>query len=106
MARSIIGETITLEGVGAGRRFLAELFETAALVFVAVGVATLMFGFKFDGGVAARVLATALAFELVLLALAYAIGPISGCYVNPAVTIGALFARRLSLGGALGYWLA
>jgi aquaporin Z len=77
------------------------------LVFFAVGVATLMFGFKFDGGsVAAGVLATALTFGLVLLALAYAIGPISGCHVNPAVTFGALLARRIGLGEALGYWLA
>jgi aquaporin Z len=90
-----------------GRKFLAELFGTAVLVFFAVGVATLMFGFKFDGGsVAAGVLATALTFGLVLLALAYAIGPISGCHVNPAVTIGALLARRIGLGEVLGYWLA
>jgi aquaporin Z len=52
------------------------------------------------------VLATALTFGLVLLALVYAIGPISGCHVNPAVTIGALLARRIGLGEALGYWLA
>jgi aquaporin Z len=90
-----------------GRKFLVELFGTAVLVFFAVGVATLMFGLKFDGGsVAAGVLATALTFGLVLLALAYAIGPISGCHLNPAVTIGALFARRISFGEALGYWFA
>jgi aquaporin Z len=83
------------------------LFGTAVLVFFAVGVATLIFGFKFDGGsIAAGVLATALTFGLVLLSLAYAIGPISGCHVNPAVTIRALLARRLSFGEALGYWLA
>jgi aquaporin Z len=47
---------------------------TALLVFFAVGVATLMFGLKFDGGsVAAGVIATALTFGLVLLALAYAL---------------------------------
>ncbi len=90
-----------------GRRFLAELFGTAVLVFFAVGVATLMFGFKFDGGsVAAGVVATALAFGLVLLGLAYAIGPISGCHVNPAVTMGALLARRITFAEALSYWIA
>ncbi len=90
-----------------GRKFLAEFFGTAVLVFFAVGVATLMFGFKMDGGsVAAGVVATALTFGLVLLGLAYSLGPISGCHVNPAVTIGALAARRLSVGEALGYWVA
>ena len=45
------------------RKFLTELLGTALLVFFGVGVATLMFGFKFDGGsVAAGVAATALAF--------------------------------------------
>ena len=80
------------------RKFLTELLGTALLVFFGVGVATLMFGFKFDGGsIAAGVVATALAFGLVLLALAYAIGPISGCHVNPAVTMGALLAGRAGL---------
>jgi aquaporin Z len=89
------------------RKFFAELLGTAILVFFAVGTATLMFGFKFDGGsVAAGVAATALAFGLVLMGLVYAIGPISGCHVNPAVTIGALFARRISLGEAMSYWVA
>jgi aquaporin Z len=89
------------------RRAAAELLGTALLVFFGVGVATLMFGFGFDGGsTAAGVVATALAFGLVLLALAYVLGPISGCHVNPAVTLGALLARRLSLAEAAGYWVA
>src|ERR1700744_3969213 len=89
------------------RKLAAELLGTAILVFFAVGVATLMFGFKLDGGsVAAGVLATALAFGLVLLALVYAIGPISGCHVNPAVTIGFLASKRMSPQEAVGYWIA
>jgi aquaporin Z len=87
-----------------GRKLLAELFGTFVLVFFAVGVATLMFGFRFDGGsVAAGVVATALAFGLVLLALAHAIGPISGAHVNPAVTIGALLTKRIAPAEAGGY---
>ncbi len=50
--------------------------------------------------------ATALAFGLTLLALAYVLGPISGCHVNPAVTMGALLARRLPIGEAVGYGVA
>jgi len=89
------------------RRFVAELLGTGLLVFFGVGVATLDFGFKFDGGsIAAGVVATALAFGLVLLALAYVLGPISGCHVNPAVTLGMLLARRLPAAEAAGYWVA
>jgi len=50
--------------------------------------------------------ATALAFGLTLLALAYVLGPVSGCHVNPAVTMGALLARRLPVVDAIGYWIA
>ena len=39
-----------------------------------------------------------------LLALVYAIGPVSGCHVNPAVTLGALIARRIPVSEAVGYW--
>ena len=89
------------------RKLAAEFLGTAVLVFFAVGTATLMFGFKLDGGsVGAGVLATALAFGLVLLALVYAIGPISGCHVNPAVTIGFVASRRMPIGEAVGYWVA
>lgn len=89
------------------RKFAAECLGTAILVYVAVGVATLMFGFKFAGAsIAAGVVATALAFGLTLLALVYLIGPISGSHVNPAVTIGALLAGRIPLVEAAGYWVA
>jgi aquaporin Z len=91
----------------AGRKYLAEFLGTAVLVFFACGVATLMFGFGFDGGsVAAGIVATAFAFGLVLMGLIYTIGSISGCHVNPAVTIGALVARRISPIEAVGYWIA
>ena len=82
------------------RKFAVEFLGTAILVFFAVGVATLMFGFKFAGAsVAAGVVATALAFGLTLLALVYMIGPVSGSHVNPAVTIGALLAGDSAGGG-------
>jgi aquaporin Z len=89
------------------RKLVAELIGTALLVFFAVGVATLTFGFGFTGrSVAAGVVATALAFGLVLLALAYVLGPISGCHVNPAVTLGAVLARRMEPLEGVGYWIA
>jgi len=49
---------------------------------------------------------TALAFGLVLLVLAYALGPISGCHINPAVTMGFLASGRISPVDAVGYWIA
>jgi aquaporin Z len=94
-------------GIVKWRSFVAEALGTACLVFFAVGTATLSFGFKVAGSsTSAGVVATALAFGLVLMALVYAIGPVSGCHVNPAVTIGFLVARRITLGEAIAYWVA
>jgi len=89
------------------RKLVAELLGTALLVFFAVGTATLAFGFQLHGGsIAAGIVMTSLSFGLVLAALAYAIGPVSGCHVNPAVTLGFLIANRITLKDAAGYWVA
>jgi aquaporin Z len=89
------------------RRLVAEALGTALLVFFAVGTATLNFGFKVAGGsAAAGVTTTALAFGLVLMVLAYALGPLSGCHINPAVTIGFLVSRRMTPADAAGYLVA
>lgn len=89
------------------RKLVAEWLGTAILVFFAVGIATLAFGFKLLGSSpAAGVVMTALGFGLVLLALAYALGPISGCHVNPAVTLGFVLSGRMALKEATGYWIA
>jgi aquaporin Z len=89
------------------RKLAAEAVGTALLVIFAVGAATLSFGFKLSGSsTSAGVITTAMAFGLVLLALAYALGPVSGCHVNPAVTLGFLVAKRISTRDAIGYWIA
>jgi aquaporin Z len=96
------------------RKLVAEAVGTALLVIFAVGTATLMFGFGLfgsgagagGGSVAAGIVTTALAFGLVLLALAYTIGPISGCHVNPAVTMGFLVSGRMNVQEAVGYWVS
>jgi aquaporin Z len=89
------------------RKLVGEAAGTACLVFFAVGAATLSFGFGTAGLVpAAGVAVTALAFGLVLLALVYALGAISGCHINPAVTLGFLAARRIPVREAVAYWVA
>ena len=89
------------------RKLLAEFLGTLILVVIAVGVATESFGFKLFGrSFAAGVVATALAFGLVLVALVYAIGPISGCHVNPAVTLGFIASGRMKLVEGISYLVA
>jgi aquaporin Z len=89
------------------RKLMAEFIGTAILVIVAVGTATESFGFKvFGSSPSAGVVATALAFGLVLIALVYAIGPISGCHVNPAVTIGFMASGRMKIQEGIGYMVA
>jgi aquaporin Z len=89
------------------KKLVAEFLGTLVLVVIAVGVATESFGFKLFGlSPAAGIVATALAFGLVLVALVYAIGPISGCHINPAVTLGFLGSGRMKVQEAVAYWIA
>lgn len=81
------------------RRYIAEGLGTFALVLAGVGTAVL-------GGPGVNVLEVSLAFGLALLVLVYAIGPISGCHVNPAVTLGMLAARRIEPRPAAYYIVA
>lgn len=81
------------------RKVVAEAVGTFILVFFAVGSA--VFGITAIGPTG-----VALTFGLVLLALAYAIGPVSGCHVNPAVTAGVWLARRIETRDAVGYVVA
>jgi aquaporin Z len=89
------------------RKLTAEFVGTMVLVVIAVGTATETFGFKlFGGSVAAGVVTTAFAFGLVLIGLVYAIGPISGCHVNPAVTLGFVASGRMKIVEGIGYIVA
>jgi aquaporin Z len=98
--------TVTLDAA-LGRKVAAEFLGTALLVFFGAGVATVSFGFRaYGSSVAAGVLLTGLTFGLVALALVALLGPISGCHINPAVTLGAFLNRRISIVDTVAYWIA
>jgi aquaporin Z len=80
-------------------KYAAELLGTFVLVFAGLTTAVIAGGQVHNVGVA-------MAFGLSLLAMAYALGPISGCHINPAVTMGMLVARRIGTKDAIGYWIA
>ena len=81
------------------RKYLAEFLGTFVLVFGGVGSAVL-------AGSHIGFVGVAFAFGLSLLAMVYTIGPISGCHINPAVTIGVLLAKRIGARDAVMYIVA
>ena len=89
------------------KKYLAEVIGTFTLVFFGCGTAVVCGGFT--GGVEngyLGVVAIALAFGLAIVASAYAIGPVSGCHVNPAVSLSMLLSKRLSAADFVGYVIA
>ncbi len=88
-------------------KYLAELFGTFVLVFFGCGTAVVCGGYT--GGTEAGflgVVAIALAFGLAIVAAAYAIGHISGCHVNPAVSLAVLISGKMSVKDFIGYVIA
>jgi aquaporin Z len=81
------------------KRYIAEFVGTFVLMFCGIGAAVI------DGDKLGP-LGISLAFGLTLLAMAYAIGPISGCHINPAVTIGLAVAGRAKWSDVPGYVIA
>lgn len=83
------------------KKFVAEFLGTFVLVFFACGTAAVL---KCNGAEPNAAYAlTALAFGLVIVAMAYSIGQVSGCHINPAVSLAMLLDGRMSAGEFLGY---
>ncbi len=84
------------------RKFIAEFVGTFALVLFGCGAAVVS-GISTTGPAGIGLLGIALAFGLAVVAMAYAIGPISGCHINPAISIAMLAAGKLSAKDTIGY---
>lgn len=76
------------------KKLVAEFIGTFVLVFFACGVAAI------TGG---KLVETSLTFGLVIIAMAYSIGRISGCHINPAVSFGCFLSKRMTLKECLLY---
>lgn len=93
------------------KKFIAELIGTFALVLFGCGSA--VFGQLFVGadslttmGNPITITAIGMCFGLAVLIMAYTIGPISGCHVNPAVSLGVFMNGGLKLNELFSYWVA
>ena len=85
------------------KKYAAEFVGTFVLVLFACGVAAVT-GCTAEAN--ASYLMTALAFGLVIVAMAYSIGNISGCHINPAVSLGVLLNGGMSVSDFIGYVIA
>ncbi len=84
------------------KKYLSELIGTMVLVLMGCGSAVF---FGCAAGTA-QVLAVAIAFGLSVVAMAYTIGNISGCHINPAITLAVWMSKRMSGKEACGYMIA
>ncbi len=78
------------------KKYIAEFIGTFVLVFIACGTAL----------ISGNLVAIALAFGLSVVAMAYVIGNISGCHINPAVSIAMFINGKLALNDLIGYVVA
>ncbi len=83
------------------KKYLAECIGTFVLVFFACGTAAAI-----GCDEPANYLAVAIAFGLVIVAMAYSIGNVSGCHINPAVSLAMLISGKISFGDFIGYVIA
>lgn len=84
------------------KKYLCELIGTAVLVLFGCGTAAITGGITGDLGI----LGIALTFGLSIVAMAYVIGNISGCHVNPAVSLAMLLSKKMTVKDFIGYVIA
>ena len=82
------------------KKYIAECIGTMVLTLLGCGTAVFV-----GCGEPAGVFATAAAFGLSVIAMAYTIGGISGCHINPAITLGVVLSGRMTWKDACGYWV-
>ena len=82
------------------KKYFAEMIGTAVLVILGCGTAMLV---GCDAAAGGGYILTALAFGLTIVAMAYSIGNISGCHINPAVSLGVLLSGGMTGGEFVGY---
>jgi aquaporin Z len=99
MSTPIPDETPPVPGVSDLRIFGAEIVGTAVLLIIGPGSAIIASNVIGNYGVS-------FAFGLALLGMAYTIGHISGCHINPAVTLGFLLSRKITVVQSVYYWVA
>jgi len=82
------------------KKYIAECIGTAILVIVGCGTAMLV---GCDAAAGGGYILTALAFGLAIVAMAYSIGNVSGCHINPAVSLGVYLNGGMSLSEFISY---
>ncbi len=85
------------------KKYVAEFIGTMVLVILGCGTAMLVGCDAANGG---GYILTALAFGLVIVGMAYCVGNISGCHINPAVSLGVLMSGGMSVSDFIGYVIA
>ena len=85
------------------KKYLAEMIGTMILVLMGCGSAVFAGGVAETVGAGTGTLGVALAFGLSVVAMAYTIGNISGCHINPAITLAMWLSRRIGSKSAMFY---
>ena len=78
------------------KKYIAEMIGTMVLVLMGCGSAVFAGGLADTVGAGVGTIGVALAFGLSVVAMAYAIGGISGCHINPAITLGVFLSGRMN----------